>query len=89
MEMSHPTEAGLIAPILGGEKELFHELIRRYGRMAYLTLFSIVKNETEAEDGAQEALINAYRCLASFRGDATFNTWVTAIKALQTLSSTA
>jgi len=72
-------ERELIARILTGEKELFHELIRPYERMAYLTLFSIVKNETDAEDGAQEAIINAYRHLASFRGDAKFSTWLTTI----------
>jgi RNA polymerase sigma-70 factor (ECF subfamily) len=72
-------EAGLIARILAGEKELFHELIRPYERMVYLTLFAIVKNETEAEDGAQEAVISAYRHLASFRGDAKFSTWLTTI----------
>ena len=72
-------EAGLIARIVAGEKELFHELIRPYERMVYLTLFSIVKNETEAEDGAQETVISAYRHLASFRGDAKFSTWLTTI----------
>src|SRR3989442_874333 len=72
-------EAGLIARILGGEKELFHELIRPYERMVYLTLFSIVRNEAEAEDGVQEAVINAYRHLTSFRGEAKFSTWLTTI----------
>src|SRR2546428_12020 len=79
MEMTRTKEAGLIARILTGEKELFHELIRPYERMVYLTLFSIVRNETEAEDGAQEAVISAYRHLASFRGDAKFSTWLTTI----------
>jgi RNA polymerase sigma-70 factor (ECF subfamily) len=72
-------EAGLIAQILAGEKEVFHELIRPFERMVYLTLLSIVKNETEAEDAAQEAVISAYRHLASFRGDAKFSTWLTSI----------
>ena len=72
-------EAGLIARILAGEKELFHDLIRPYERMVYLTLFAIVKNESEAEDGAQETVISAYRHLASFRGDAKFSTWLTTI----------
>jgi len=72
-------EAGLIARIVAGEKELFHELIQPYERMVYLTLFSIVKNETEAEDGAQETVISAYRHLGSFRGDAKFSTWLTTI----------
>jgi RNA polymerase sigma-70 factor (ECF subfamily) len=79
METIATPEAGLIARILAGEKELFHELIRPYERMVYLTLLSIVKNETEAEDGAQEAVISAYRHLASFRGDAKLSTWLTSI----------
>src|SRR5260370_19730832 len=79
MQNSSANEMGLIARILAGEKELFHELIRPYERMVYLTLFSIVRNETDAEDGAQEAVINAYRHLASFRGDAKFSTWLTSI----------
>lgn len=79
MSMKETNEGGLIARILGGEKELFHELIRPYERMVYLTLFSIVKNETEAEDGAQEAVISAYRHLSSFRGEAKFSTWLTMI----------
>ncbi len=79
MQTSAANEMGLIARILAGEKELFHELIRPYERMVYLTLFSIVKNETEAEDGAQEAVISAYRHLSSFRGEAKFSTWLTTI----------
>lgn len=72
-------EAELIRRIVAGEKELFHELIRPYERMVYLTVFSIVKNETEAEDGAQEAVINAYRHLGAFRAEAKFSTWLTTI----------
>src|SRR5713101_4570329 len=79
MRMTETNEAGLIARILAGEKELFHELIRPFERMVYLTLISILKNETEADDGAQEAVISAYRHLSSFRGEAKFSTWLTTI----------
>jgi len=72
-------EADLIARILGGEKELFHELIRPYERMVYLTVFSIVRNQTDAEDSAQDAMVSAYRHLGKFRGDAKFSTWLTTI----------
>jgi len=72
-------ETELIARIVAGEKELFHELIRPYERMVYLTVFSIVKNEADAEDGVQEAVISAYRHLRSFRAEAKFSTWLTAI----------
>jgi RNA polymerase sigma-70 factor (ECF subfamily) len=72
-------EKGLIQRILAGEKDLFHELIRPYERMVYLSCYSILKNPTEAEDAAQEAVINAYRHLSSFRGDAKFSTWLVTI----------
>jgi RNA polymerase sigma-70 factor (ECF subfamily) len=79
MRTTETGEAELISRILGGQTELFHELIRPYERMVYLTVFSMVKNVTEAEDGAQEAVISAYRHLVSFRGDAKFSTWLTTI----------
>jgi len=47
--------------------------------MVYLTVLAIVKNEADAEDGAQEAVINAYRHLNSFRAEAKFSTWLTTI----------
>jgi len=72
-------EAGLIARILAGEKELFHELIRPYERMVYVTVFAIVRNETDAEDSAQDAMVNAYRHLAKFRGESKFSTWLATI----------
>ncbi len=72
-------ELDLIARILNGEQHLFHELIRPCERAAYLTALSIVKNEADAEDVAQEAIIKAYRALASFRGEAKFSTWLLSI----------
>ncbi len=77
--MRQEHEAAFIAAILAGEREKFHDLIRPYERQVYLTALSLVKNETEAEDVAQEAILRAYRKLASFRGDAKFSTWLIAI----------
>lgn len=79
MQAAATKEAELIRRIVAGEKELFHELIRPYERMVYLTVFSMVKNEADAEDGAQEAVISAYRHLSSFRAEAKFSTWLTTI----------
>jgi RNA polymerase sigma-70 factor, ECF subfamily len=78
-ELQQERENALIAAILAGERETFHDLIRPYERQVYLTALSLVKNETEAEDVAQEAILRAYRKLASFRGDAKFSTWLIAI----------
>ena len=72
-------EASLIARILAGETQLFHDLIRPYERLIYVTIFAILKNETDAEDGAQETMISAFRNLKSFRGEAKFSTWLVTI----------
>jgi RNA polymerase sigma-70 factor (ECF subfamily) len=72
-------ESSLIARVLAGETELFHELIRPYERLVYVTIFAILKNEVEAEDGAQETMISAFRNLGSFRGEAKFSTWLVTI----------
>lgn len=79
MQAKSANETELIRRIVAGEKELFHELIRPYERMVYLTVIAIVKNQAEAEDGAQEAVISAYRHLSSFRAEAKFSTWLTMI----------
>jgi RNA polymerase sigma-70 factor, ECF subfamily len=68
-----------IARILQGERDLFHELIRPYERVVYLTAVSVLRDASEAEDAAQEAMIKAYRGLGRFRGDAKFSTWLTSI----------
>ena len=72
-------ERALISRILAGETDLFHELIRPYERMVFSTVFAMVKNETEAEDGAQDTMISAFRHLRSFRGDSKFSTWLVTI----------
>jgi RNA polymerase sigma-70 factor (ECF subfamily) len=79
MATTERDEAGLIVRILAGQKELFHELIRPYERMVYMTVFSIVRNDTDAEDCAQDTMVNAYRHLSKFRGEAKFSTWLTTI----------
>jgi len=72
-------EKELIACVIAGETDLFHELIRPYERMVYLSILTMLRNEQEAEDAAQEVMINAFRHLKSFRGDAKFSTWLVTI----------
>ena len=78
-ETSNRTEAEMIAAILAGEIELYHELIRPYERSVYLMALSYMKNEADAEDVAQEAFLKALKSLASFRAEARFSTWLISI----------
>ena len=76
----HPeADAERIRRILAGEKHLFHELIRPCERPIYFLLISILRNEAEAEDAAQEAAIKIYRNLHLFRGESQFRTWALSI----------
>jgi RNA polymerase sigma-70 factor (ECF subfamily) len=72
-------EADCIRRILAGEKHLFHDLIRPCERSIYFLLYSLLKNEAEAEDVAQETVIKVYQNLDKFRGDSQFRTWVLSI----------
>jgi RNA polymerase sigma-70 factor (ECF subfamily) len=79
MPVTVEREKELIARIIAGETELFHELIRPYERMVFLSILTMLRNDQEAEDAAQEVMINAFRHLKSFRGDARFSTWLVTI----------
>ncbi|WP_158819514.1 sigma-70 family RNA polymerase sigma factor [Granulicella sp. S156] len=72
-------EAQMIASILAGNSQAFHELIRPYERSVYVMALSLLKNEADAEDAAQEAFLKAYRNLAGFRAEAKFSTWLISI----------
>jgi RNA polymerase sigma-70 factor (ECF subfamily) len=72
-------EADCIRRIVAGEKHLFHELIRPCERPIYFLLYSLLKNETDAEDAAQETVIKVFLNLKNFRGDSQFRTWVLSI----------
>ena len=75
---SPPTqnEGALIERIRNGERELFYELIRPYERRVYAAAFAILRNEADAEDAAQEAVLKAFRNIKQFRSEAKFSTWL-------------
>src|SRR4051794_27327314 len=62
-------EGALIARVCAGEKNLFYELVRPYERGIYVAAFSVLQNEQDAEEVAQEAVLKAFTHLARFRGE--------------------
>jgi RNA polymerase sigma-70 factor (ECF subfamily) len=72
-------EGQIIASILAGNTHEFHDLIRPHERSVYVMALSLLQNEADAEDAAQEAFLKAFRNLANFRGDARFSTWLISI----------
>ena len=69
-------EIALIARVCSGEKHLFYELICPYERSVYIAAYSVLQNEADAEDVAQEAFLKAFAHLSSFRRESKFSTWL-------------
>ena len=69
-------EQDLLRRVQAGENEQFYELIKPYQRRVYSAALSILRNEAEAEDAAQEAFLKALANIRQFRSQARFSTWL-------------
>ena len=72
-------EADLVSTAARGDVRSFERLMRQYNRTMFRTARAILKDDAEAEDALQEAYMQAYRSLGSFRADARFSTWLARI----------
>ncbi len=69
-------ENTLIERVCNGEKHLFFELISPYQKSVYVAAHSVLQNEADAEEVAQEAFLKAFSHLAGFRRESKFSTWL-------------
>ena len=66
----------LITECLNGDAAAFGVLVRRYQDRLYNAVYRWVDNAEDAQDVVQEAFLNAYQSLDSFKGEALFSTWL-------------
>ncbi|MBA2734734.1 MAG: sigma-70 family RNA polymerase sigma factor [Acidobacteria bacterium] len=59
-----------------GDAEAFSSLAQRYERRVYTLALYYTREQADAEDLAQEVWLKAYRALHTFRGEASFYTWL-------------
>lgn len=59
-----------------GDMSAFEQLYERHNRRVYSLCLRMTQNAAEAEDLAQEAFIQLFRKIGSFRGDSAFTTWL-------------
>jgi len=52
------------------------EVVREYGPWIYNLARRMLGNEADAEDVTQDVLLQVVRGLPTFRGEATFSTWL-------------
>jgi RNA polymerase sigma-70 factor, ECF subfamily len=72
----HSAELELVRRVQAGNTNAFYELVRPYERALFLLALGLVKNDADAEDVAQEAVLKAFKAISRFRGDSKFSTWL-------------
>jgi RNA polymerase sigma-70 factor (ECF subfamily) len=66
----------LIAESVAGNVPAFGVLVRRYQDRLFNAVLRVVDNAEDAADVVQDAFLNAYQSLNSFKGDSEFFTWL-------------
>ena len=62
-----------------GDSLAIERLVQTYQGAVYRLTFSILDDSDEADDATQEVFVSALRALESFRGNASFKTWLFSI----------
>jgi RNA polymerase sigma-70 factor (ECF subfamily) len=69
-------EADAIRLAQQGDPDAFERIYRLHSRRVYALCLRMVGNTAEAEDLAQEAFLQLFRKIATFRGESAFSTWL-------------
>ncbi len=72
-------DEALVRRAAEGEEAAFELLVRRHQEPAWRFALSLLGPALDAEEAVQETFLRAYRGLGSFRGEASFRTWLFAI----------
>lgn len=79
-------DATLIDRTLAGEPAAFGELVLRYQDRLYNSLVRVLGSAEDARDAVQDAFVQAFVKLESFRGSSAFYTWLYRIAFNQAMS---
>lgn len=77
--MAEPSDADLAASAVSGDTGAFEMIMRRHYAAVWRVAFLSVREETAAEEIAQDTFLRAYRALAGWRGEASLRTWLATI----------
>ena len=73
------SDVALAQRVASGDTVALEQMMRHHNQKLYRTARSILRDDAEAEDAVQDAYVQAYRAIASFRGDAKLSTWLVRI----------
>lgn len=72
-------ESAEVQRAVAGDPNALNTLFTRYQTRMYRTAFRIFRNKEDAEDAVQDAMLSAFKNIASFKGESQFSTWLTRI----------
>lgn len=70
------SDHALAVAAAAGDMQAFEMLYERHNRRVYSLCLRMTQNPAEAEDLTQEAFIQLFRKIGSFRGESAFTTWL-------------
>ena len=73
------SDAVLLSTAKSGDADAFVELSKRHYRKVFHETYRITRNQQDAEDALQDALLNAFAHLKGFEERSSFSTWLTRI----------
>lgn len=87
MNLAAASDDQLVAAIRVDDRQALGELYNRYYKKVFHKCFSFTRKEEEAFDLAQESLMKAFDNIHSFKGEASFSTWLYTITHRHCLAS--
>lgn len=70
------SQFSLVRRAQSGDEEAFATLFQQHKSRVYSVCLLMTKDVADAEDLTQEAFLQVFRTIGSFRGDAAFSTWL-------------
>jgi RNA polymerase sigma-70 factor, ECF subfamily len=77
--VEEPSDAALAASAVSGDTGAFEMIMRRHYAAVWRVALLSVREETAAEELAQDTFLRAYGALAGWRGEASLRTWLATI----------
>lgn len=69
-------DGALVARTLSGDEQAFEQLVERHQRAVYAAAIRILRDHDGADEATQRTFVSAFERLGSFRGAASFRTWL-------------
>ncbi len=77
--LTQTSDIDLVRQAKAGEFAAFEKLVSRHEGPLYAAAWHLTRNHHDAQDVVQNTFLSAMEHLSSFRGDASFSTWITRI----------